>query len=333
MKRTHKLALAGAATLLSSVAVFTGVSSSYAAPANKARPARVAQVCVPAVPNPSDYTNCRLVRVQGDTTCRCRIVPQEQRQVQTPLDRGNLVTGAVLGLGAFGLINTDRPGDHGGTREGFASNNAPGGTSPERPAAARMPVAVPERAIPVAADTRTMRRGRAIAAEADPRAAAREAAARAARIPWRLESRRRHQPRQAGPLPGGGTTQEVGPIQGAGPILVTAATPVAARTRVMAAIPAVTTRAVVVTTVAADTVVGITAVATAAEVMAAEVMAGVAMAAVVRGGQWRRSWRWWSWRWRSRRWWSQRRRPWRRWSQRRWSWRRQWRPSRRRKGP
>ena len=133
MKRTHKLALAGAATLLSSVAVFTGVSSSYAAPANKARPARVAQVCVPAVPNPSDYTNCRLVRVQGDTTCRCRIVPQEQRQVQTPLDRGNLVTGAVLGLGAFGLINTDRPGDHGGTREGFASNNAPGGTSPGTP--------------------------------------------------------------------------------------------------------------------------------------------------------------------------------------------------------
>jgi len=133
MKRTHKLALAGAATLLSSVAVFTGISSSYAAPANKARPARVAQVCVPAVPNPSDYTNCRLVRVQGDTTCRCRIVPLEQRQVQTPLDRGNLVTGAVLGLGAFGLINTDRPGDHGGTREGFASNNAPGGTSPGTP--------------------------------------------------------------------------------------------------------------------------------------------------------------------------------------------------------
>jgi hypothetical protein len=64
MKRSHALALSGAALFLG-----------FAAP-SYAQTLRPGPVCVPAVANPSMYHDCRLRIVQGQEVCTCAIAPR-----------------------------------------------------------------------------------------------------------------------------------------------------------------------------------------------------------------------------------------------------------------
>ena len=68
MSRSHGLALAAFATLLASTL------------ASSAQAQMRGQQCVPAVPNPAQYSNCRIANVGGEATCRCEVSPQALRQ-------------------------------------------------------------------------------------------------------------------------------------------------------------------------------------------------------------------------------------------------------------
>jgi len=68
MSRSHGLALAAFATLLGSTLV------------SPAQAQMRGQQCVPAVPNPAAYSNCRIANVGGEASCRCEVKPQALRQ-------------------------------------------------------------------------------------------------------------------------------------------------------------------------------------------------------------------------------------------------------------
>src|SRR5215217_1546373 len=83
MKRSHALALSGAA-------LFLGLAApSYA------QTVRSGPLCVPAVVNPSMYHNCRLRIVQGQEVCTCAIRPQALRRTDRLSDQRDAVTGSI----------------------------------------------------------------------------------------------------------------------------------------------------------------------------------------------------------------------------------------------
>src|SRR3712207_1756152 len=86
MKRSHALALSGAALFL---AVGSPASAQSFGPGPQ---------CIPAVANPSIYHNCRLQIVQGQELCRCAIRPQALRRMDDRTSERNqtdAVTGSI----------------------------------------------------------------------------------------------------------------------------------------------------------------------------------------------------------------------------------------------
>jgi len=86
MKRSHALALSGAALLLA-------VGSPASAQILGSGPQ-----CIPAVANPSMYHNCRLHIVQGQEVCRCAIRPQALRRMDdrtSERSQTDAVTGSI----------------------------------------------------------------------------------------------------------------------------------------------------------------------------------------------------------------------------------------------
>ncbi len=100
MKRSHALALSGAALFLALA------TPSYA------QSFRSGQQCVPAVVDVSMYQNCRLHLVQGQEVCRCAVRPQALRRMDRLRgeDRSDAVTGSISarpGIGS-GVIGAGR---------------------------------------------------------------------------------------------------------------------------------------------------------------------------------------------------------------------------------
>ena len=86
MKRSHALALSGAALFL---AVGSPASAQILGPGPQ---------CIPAVANPSMYGNCRLQIVQGQEVCRCAIRPQALRRMDdrtSERKQTDAVTGSI----------------------------------------------------------------------------------------------------------------------------------------------------------------------------------------------------------------------------------------------
>jgi hypothetical protein len=122
MKRSHALALSGAA-------LFLALSTP-----SFAQSVRPGQQCVPAVVDPTMYHNCRLRIVQGQEVCRCAIRPQALRQRLQ--DEDGTVTGSIgsrpvilPGSGSSGSGNSSV--STGGIAGGTLGSSVPKATAPD----------------------------------------------------------------------------------------------------------------------------------------------------------------------------------------------------------